>query len=217
MNEIIDIYCERMSDAFWAEPLNAVTNGAFLVSAFLLARYLKGSNDRAGWLLTSLIAAIGIGSFLFHTFARGWAALADVLPIVLFMMSAVAIGLHRRFDLPMQAGVMGAIGFLLVGAMIGFSPLAIIIPAGSVSYIPALVVLALFAIFLSRRGSSFARFFTLATLVFTVSLTLRSVDQTVCPTLPIGTHFVWHILNAVTLYLVTRGLLLATNRNSVSQ
>ena len=26
-------YCERTSAAFWAEPLNAVTNGAFIVAA----------------------------------------------------------------------------------------------------------------------------------------------------------------------------------------
>lgn len=207
MHEIIDIYCERMSDAFWAEPLNALTNVAFLVSAYLLAKQLRGSGDRAAWTLTTLIAIIGVGPFLFHTFATRWAAMADILPIVLFMLAAIAIGLNRRFDLPMQAAALGTIGFLLVSSMIGFTPLLAIIPAGSVSYLPALLVLALFAFFLTRRGDESARFFAIATLVFAVSVTLRSVDRSACSVLPIGTHFGWHMLNAVTLYLVTRGLM----------
>lgn len=217
MNEIIDIYCERMSDAFWAEPFNAVTNFAFLISAYLLARQLKGSGDVAAWILTLLVAMIGVGSFLFHTSATRWAAAADVLPIMLFMLCAVAIGLRRRFDLPVQAAAMGTIGFLLVSSMIGFSPLAAILPAGSVGYLPALFVIALFALFLTRRGDEFAGFFTIATLVFAVSLTLRSLDQSMCSALPIGTHFGWHVLNAVTLYLVTRGLQLARHPHGISQ
>ena len=33
----IDIYCERLGPGFWAEPLNATSNLAFIVSATLLA------------------------------------------------------------------------------------------------------------------------------------------------------------------------------------
>lgn len=207
MHEVIDIYCERVSDVFWAEPLNALTNAAFLISAYLLAKQLKGSGDKAAWTLTTLVATIGVGSFVFHTFATRWAAMADIVPIVLFMLAAIAIGLIRRFDLPVQAAALGTVGFLLISSMIGFTPLLVIIPAGSVSYLPALLALALFAFFLAKRGDESAGFFTIATLVFAVSLTLRSVDQSACSALPIGTHFGWHILNAVTLHLVTRGLM----------
>ena len=80
MQETIDIYCERIDASFWSEPVNAITNGAFLVAAVLLALRLRGSDDRAAWLLTGLVAAIGIGSFLFHTFATGWAAAAGISP-----------------------------------------------------------------------------------------------------------------------------------------
>ena len=207
MNQIIDIYCERMDAGFWAEPVNAVTNAAFLVAAFVLARRLRGSDDRAAWFLTALVAAIGIGSFLFHTFATGWAAIADVAPIALFMLSAVAIGLKRRFDLPVQAAALGTIVFVFAVFMLNFTRLITVIPAGSVSYLPAALTLFLFAGFLARRKDPFARFFLLAAPVFALSLTLRSVDMAVCGGFPVGTHFFWHLLNAVTLYLVTRGLM----------
>ena len=31
---MIDLYCERLSPGIWAEPINALTNLAFLVAAF---------------------------------------------------------------------------------------------------------------------------------------------------------------------------------------
>ena len=206
MQETIDIYCERIDASFWSEPVNAITNGAFLVAAVLLALRLRGSDDRAAWLLTGLVAAIGIGSFLFHTYATGWAAAADVFPILLFMLSAVAIGLRRRFNLPWQAAALGTMAFLLTGILLAVTQLAIIIPQGSVTYLPGLIMLILFAVALWRRGDPYARYFLVAAPVFFVSLTLRSIDLSVCEALPLGTHFGWHLLNAVTLYLVVLGL-----------
>jgi len=207
MNATIDIYCERLDASFWAEPINALTNLAFLLAAYLLYRQLYGQTDRAALLLTALIAAIGIGSFLFHTFATRWAALADVLPITLFMVSAVVIGLQRCFGLPMQLSAFGAVAFLLSGLVIGFSPLPSLLPGGSASYLPALLTLGLFGALLARRGDPFARFFVLAALVFAVSLTLRTLDMPLCGAIPFGTHLFWRLLNAVTLYLVVRGLM----------
>ena len=36
--------------------------------------------------------------------------------------------------------------------------------------------------------------------LFLVSLTARTLDRSVCAALPIGTHALWHVLNAVVLY-----------------
>jgi len=40
--------------------------------------------------------------------------------------------------------------------------------------------------------------------VFAVSLTLRTLDEPLCAALPVGTHYLWHVLNGVTLYLVAK-------------
>lgn len=40
-------------------------------------------------------------------------------------------------------------------------------------------------------------------MVFTVSLTFRTLDEPLCAALPIGTHYAWHVLNATTLCLVS--------------
>ena len=85
-------YCERGAEAaFWAEPLNALSNAAFLLAAIAagreLARWPTGGRRTFEALLVLLVAVIGIGSFLFHTLATRWAMYADVIPIGLFMLA----------------------------------------------------------------------------------------------------------------------------------
>jgi hypothetical protein len=41
-----------------------------------------------------------------------------------------------------------------------------------------------------------------------VSLVFRSIDQAVCASFPLGTHFLWHCLNGLVLYLLLRAALI---------
>ena len=41
----------------------------------------------------------------------------------------------------------------------------------------------------------------LASIILFVSLIFRTADQILCPVLPVGTHFFWHILNGLVLAL----------------
>jgi len=50
--------------------------------------------------------------------------------------------------------------------------------------------------------------FAVAGGVFACSLLLRSIDGSVCGSFGTGTHFLWHLLNALVLYLVGRSLVL---------
>ncbi|MFA5902186.1 MAG: ceramidase domain-containing protein, partial [Hyphomicrobium sp.] len=93
-------YCERGADpAFWAEPLNAISNGAFVIAGLVAAWQLAHSprTDRAlfEWLLVALVIAIGIGSFMFHTYATVWAIPFDTVPISLFMLGYLGYALRR--------------------------------------------------------------------------------------------------------------------------
>src|SRR5512144_698817 len=94
----VDGYCERVSDGFWAEPLNALTNAAFLIAAVVAFVWTRRAErcDLGLELLIGITAVIGLGSFLFHTLATRWAAIADIVPILLFIV--VYLGLvARRF------------------------------------------------------------------------------------------------------------------------
>src|SRR6056297_761416 len=82
----IDGYCERLDPGYWAEPINAVTNAAFVLAALIMWRRLGDAPLPLARVLVAILAAIGLGSFLFHTHAQVWSALADVLPIMAFVL-----------------------------------------------------------------------------------------------------------------------------------
>jgi len=97
-------YCERGSDpSFWAEPLNAVSNAAFILAAIAagISYTRRPRNEPAPGViaLILLVFIIGIGSFLFHTFATRWAAMADVIPIGIFMLSYLGYALRSYLKL----------------------------------------------------------------------------------------------------------------------
>jgi Ceramidase len=200
----IDVYCERTDFAFWSEPLNALTNLAFLVVAALLWRAQSaatpptGARDRT---LPVLIAAIGVASFLFHTLATVWAALADKLTILAFAAYFLFLFLTRAA----RVGGVSAFFWACVFAALSYA-FPKMVPAGaaagSAGYLPYLVALLLIGAHLWRTQRAAARAVLGATLLFVVALVLRSADPAVCRSLPLGTHFIWHLLNAVVLYVL---------------
>jgi hypothetical protein len=206
----IDAYCERTDPGFWAEPLNALTNLAFLIAAAAALRRWRGSapGDWPALALIGVLTAIGIGSFLFHTFANRWSLLADVIPITVFIYVYFFFAMRRYFGMGAVAALVATVVFLAGSFGVG----ALLPPGflnGSGGYLPALfAILAVGGLLVARR-SPFGPGVLLAGGVLTVSLTARTLDQAICAGLPFGTHFLWHVLNAVTLYILLEVLMRA--------
>jgi hypothetical protein len=212
-------YCERgLSPAFWAEPLNAISNAAFMISALLaLMLWQRHRHDLAGaprrmgveLALVILVAVIGTGSFLFHTYATRWAVVADVVPITIFMIVYLGYVL-RRFAGACWLVTLAGLGLfawtLREADMLRCGPGPCL--NGSVGYLPALAVLVGFGSWLAYRRHPAAIYILGGAGVFAVSLTFRTLDRSVCPQTALfagrvlGTHFVWHVLNATLLYLL---------------
>ncbi|MFC0220528.1 ceramidase domain-containing protein [Pseudochelatococcus lubricantis] len=205
--QAVDIYCERTGPGFWAEPVNAFSNAAFVLAG-LVALHRARSDGADIWIriLCLWVAAIGVGSFLFHTFANRWSALADVLPIWSFVAVYVVFTLRRTFALgwPATGGVL-AIGLAAIALVMRLLPDGIGERTNqSTQYLPAVLIFVAFAAAFAWSGRPGARLIVSAGLVFALSLFFRSVDLAACAHLPLGTHFLWHLLNATML-----GLLLA--------
>jgi hypothetical protein len=54
-------------------------------------------------------------------------------------------------------------------------------------------------VILWSRRPAFARGLLIGAAILAVSITARSVDLGLCERIPFGTHFLWHILNAIML------------------
>ena len=207
-------YCERIGDHLWDEPWNAVTNAAFLLAAlaaFLLWRR-AGGRDRPALVLIGLVFAIGIGSFLFHTMPQPWTLAADVVPIQLFAFSYFGLALARFVGLGWVATGLGTVAFVafalsLSGLLAPALPQELRGSAGYGAFLLGLVGVA--GVLWRRPGQTeTARLIALAGFVFALSLTFRTLDRPLCDVIPLGTHWLWHLLNATVLYLLLRAAIL---------
>lgn len=202
----VDTYCERAGDpAFWGEPLNAVTNFCFTIAAIAALLLLRRHPNRSFravpdiWLLIAALFTIGIGSFLFHTVPSGHTVLMDVLPITLFMHVYLIAALRRFLRLHWALVVALWLAYTGFGVLAQFQ-----FPAemfnGTIMYIPTYLTLLLLTAAIWAKAPEFGRGFAGVVLIWTFSLAFRTVDPEICEYFPIGTHFLWHTLNAVVLY-----------------
>lgn len=219
-------YCERGQDpGFWAEPFNAVTNFGFVLAGLLTLWLLMRRPAEESRLLRSLLVLnlfiIGIGSFLFHTYATPWAALADVIPIGVFMLGYLGYALYVFARLPLFLTIPAIAGFAYVIQLAtGFDCRSLGLRLeilettnclnGSFGYVPALAAMLLIGLWLAIRRHPAAPYIVGAGLVFLVSISFRATDWVFCQDISFmgrarGTHFLWHTLNSVVLFLLVLG------------
>lgn len=217
LTDPVDIYCERLGPGFWAEPINAITNLAFpLAALWALMVAVRLSRDTGKTIrpvdltLMALAALIGLGSFLFHTFANRWSEWADTIPIWSFVgLYIYAAVTQPTSTKPRTKWITGtlltlAVGYVLVSMANGeaadtnaVDPLN-----GSGQYAPALIALLIVSAITLWRRSPVAIWFALATVTFFLSLTFRTFDMRVCAGFATGTHFMWHVLNGLMIGLL---------------
>lgn len=205
----IDIYCERLGPGLWAEPFNAVSNLAFFLAGFAalyLARKKGALNTQSVLILIILVFAMGVGSTLFHTVAKIWAMLADVLPILIYQICF--LGLYAAHIMKWN---LSRVALLLAAFFIAMK-FAMSLPRdwmnGSLEYAPALLFLFGLSLYHLRHAKTEKWGLFAAVITFIASFAFRSVDMRLCSINPLGTHFVWHILNGAVLYLTTRAFIL---------
>ncbi len=193
----IDDYCERVDLTFWSEPVNAITNLAFLIAAVYMWRRTSGVVPARA--LCVILFAIGIGSGLFHTTATLWASLADTAPIGLFILFYLFLVNRDVLRLPLWGAALGTLMFIPYAALI--LPVLDQVPFVRISnfYWTVPILLVVYGFGLRRTQPETTRGFFIGAAILTVSICLRSLDEILCTAWPIGTHFAWHILNAVML------------------
>lgn len=193
----IDGYCERTDFTFWSEPVNAVTNLAFIVAAVVMWRRTSGmALPRA---LVVVLFAIGVGSFAFHTTATRLGALADTLPILIYILLYIYAANHVYWGLSRGWALLGTAAFFPFAAVL--VPVLMRLPFIQISapYWPVAILIAGYGVALRQRAPATARGLLIGAGLLTLSLIARSADELLCAQFSLGTHFLWHILNGIML------------------
>lgn len=200
--EAIDNYCERTGPELWSEPLNALTNLAFIAAGvwgLVLAR--RHGTGRFAEVLAWMAILVGLGSGLFHTWANGLTKWGDIIPIALFVFTYTLFALRRYLDLGRGTTAIAFVAFYAVAGFVTWMvPQWLVVATnGSTGYLPALLALVALGGWIAWSGHPAGRYMVAGGAIFIVAVACRIVDMRVCDALPIGTHFLWHTLNGLLL------------------
>lgn len=204
--EFIDLYCERTAYGLWNEPLNTLSNLSFPLAALVATVMIscRGRTDLPEVVVVALAALIGIGSALFHMFANHATELMDVIPIWSFVACYSVLAVYRQTGQDKRRTFRIAVIGLAIGVGVFWTTSGDATTGatnkvgafnGSVQYAPALAALVIFAALSMAKGFAGWRWIAVAAGTFALSLVFRTIDLQVCAALPIGTHYLWHLLN----------------------
>jgi hypothetical protein len=193
------IYCETMSATsanFPVEPMNTISNGVIvmfgLAALYLVIKRAPRAVDL--YVLCALLIATGIGSGIWHGF-RDRDALFWEVQSGLFFLFAVVFFWARRLWSYLGAAVFLAVFFAGFRFSREYWDRAFFgIPVQRWVALAPLVILAGIALITqtyiySRRAALLGG---VALVSAIVALTFRTIDLSVCDSIPFGTHFLWH-------------------------
>ena len=197
LSQSIDIYCERLDVGIWAEPINAVTNFAFILAAIIM--WIRCKNLVEGRVLAFLLFSIGCGSFLFHTFAQTWAAILDVTPILIFILTYIYAANRRFLVWSKRMSITGVILFLPYQFLVESILSSIQLFGSSAQYVPVAILIFFYSALLHKSKTNLSRELFVGATILSLSIFARTIDEPLCLIVSVGTHFIWHILNAIML------------------
>ena len=195
--EAVDGYCERIDASFWSEPLNALTNIFFLVAAVWVLRR-EGLNSTAR-ILALILGMIGAASFLLHSFAQAWAGALDVLFILFFTLLYLFAASKDFMGAPRSIALVITLGYFPFSIVVDWLTLPLTFLGSTRIYMPMLILIILFSLLLYKRLPIVSRGLAVGAFILVISMLARILDVPLCQKIPLGTHFVWHVLNAVML------------------
>ena len=203
-----DEYCERIGFSLLAEPLNALSNLSFIFAAYAAWMLAKrtGTLSTGIKVLIALAGTVGIGSMLWHTLANTWTLYLDVVPIVFFIIGFIWMYTRNVMAKGVVFATLAVGAFLLSAFLV--RPIGDALH-GAPSYLPGLLVVLVIGLYhaTQRKPSRFTPL--IAAGVYFTALFFRTIDLELCHFMTIGTHFIWHILIGLVLYLTMRSLILS--------
>lgn len=199
-------YCEQAIFGSLIEPLNAISSLGFFIVSFLLLRSFGCVRQIRGTVIPLVIstALVGIGSLSWHTARHIGTFLLDAIPIwvlfAIFFYHLAEIVFGRKF-----AFVAGA-AFAVVQFVV-FLIFPVTFLNGAIPYLFGFLLFVTMTVGYFQRRPDADKGLIWSVAIFGVSILFRSIDRNVCTWIPFGTHFLWHIGSAASVYFGIRAIL----------
>ncbi len=200
---MIDHYCERVGPGLLAEPANALSNLAFVVVAVLIWRSLRREPVFGGRVLVVLLIAIAIGSLAWHGLAKPWTRWLDIGALLAFQFAWLWFYTRGTLGFPARLAGLVQLAFALSLLPAATQPAS---TDGLLLYLPTLAALIVLGAHRRRQSMRDPNLLLGAAAMFALALALRTIDPSICATIPIGSHFAWHLLVALVAGLAMRAL-----------
>ena len=206
------VYCETGHGwLFMAEPVNTLTNFVIIwaaIAALIHVRRETGRHPADLMSLVFLLFATGIGSFFWHALRTPTWLVLDWLPGVLFLLTFIFLWLRALY------GTLAGFGAMLLVMAAQFSAIsalraqaarmtaALPSPLVIAPFFVVLLVIGMGFVLLTRRVRGYPAALSAGILLGMAALAalFRSIDLMACQTIPVGTHFLWHIFLSAAAY-----------------
>jgi hypothetical protein len=191
------VYCETLSAVpgnYPVEPFNTVSNGVIVLFGLLGLYFVVRRTPRTVdlYILCALLVATGIGSGIWHGMRDGDALFWEVRSGLYFLFAMVFCWARRLWTVPGAA--LALAGFYFGFAFFSEYGNELLGITGRWVAITPLVVMAgaLLIAQTAFRSKEAALMGGIAVACAVVAVTFRTIDLSVCSTIPTGTHFLWH-------------------------
>lgn len=206
-------YCERAGEGIFSEPINLFTNIFLVAASFFAFKLLKEQNllQKKYVALSALIGLIGVGSGLWHSLRSPLTHALDFVPIYTFFILYLYI-LFNLLTKNRLVALSSTIMYILAQVLLSaYFPQLL---NGSIRHIFNLGLVVGVLFWLKNKYQKVN--YPLLTLFFTYAtgVLFRSIDNVVCQSFPLGTHFVWHLAAAATCFYAIKSLVWITMNNN---
>ena len=197
-------YCELSRFGAIAQPINVTGNLGFLI-LFFISWYKIGMH---GLTLSALL--IFIGSSLWHATLHPLGLVLDITPIILWVIVylwAISENFMQKSERILLIVV------FLISALVITKTTPNIIPMQSGIFVGGSIVLLAGSFFAYRLSRHYAFLLMQSCFLLSIAIFARLADLSFCDIIPIGTHWLWHLLAAFALIpLVTLLKLVQTKK-----
>ncbi len=197
-------YCEISRFGSITQPINVAGNLGFLV-LFFFSWHMIGLRP-----LTITALLIFIGSSIWHATLHPLGLAFDIMPILLWVMLYLwAISKH----ILLKSQRYFVILMFLLGAFIITKLTSHIFPMRSGIFITASSLLLIASYYTYYINRHYAFLLVNASFLLNLAIIARLADLPFCDTIPIGTHWLWHLIAAFSLIPLIKLLYLVDKKH----